>query len=177
MIAIRPEQSADAAAIRALTQAAFAGHPHSEGAEPAIIDLLRQHGDLSLSLVAEERGEIVGHVAFSPATLSDGSKGWLALGPISVLPARQGEGIGRRLIEEGEKRLRTRGAKGIALLGDPALYARLGFIQETPLRLEGPLAPYFQVLPFTRHIPAAEVGFAPAFAMAAEQGRDEASDR
>lgn len=160
---IRPERPGDAPAIRHVTEAAFAGHPHSEGAEPAIVDALRAQGDLALSLVADAAGEVVGHVAFSRAILSDGGEGWLALGPIGVLPQRQGEGVGRALVEAGAAHWRTAGANGVVLLGDPALYGRFGFVRGTPLHIEGPLAGYFQVLPFTDAIPAASVTFAPAF--------------
>ena len=168
---VRVEQPGDEAAIRRVTQAAFAGHPHSEGTEPAIVDALRGDGDCVLSLVAEDAGEIVGHVAFSPARLSSGEEGWLALGPISVLPQRQGQGIGRALVEGGIARLREAGASGIVLLGDPALYARFGFARETPLHITGPLAGYFQALPFTAEVPAAAVDFAPAFRLARVRNR------
>jgi len=88
---IRTEQPGDEPAIHHVTEAAFADHPHSEGTEPAIVDALRTSGDLALSLVAEEGGAIVGHVAFSRAILSGGEGGWYTLGPISVLPEQQGE--------------------------------------------------------------------------------------
>ena len=162
-VAIRAERAGDEAAIHRLTQAAFNGHPHSDGTEPAMVAALRQRGELSLSLVAEDGARIVGHAAFSPVTLSDGEEGWLALGPISVDPARQGEGIGRALVEAGAAQLRDGGAKGVVLDGDPELYRRFGFRRDTPLFIEGPLAPYFQALPFTDRPPAASVTFAPAF--------------
>jgi predicted N-acetyltransferase YhbS len=168
---IRPERPDDEAAIRRVTEAAFTGHPHSEGTEPAIVDALRADGDLVLSLVAESDGEVVGHVAYSHATLSDGGEGWLALGPISVDPARQGEGIGRALVEAGAAHWRDAGASGVVLLGDPALYGRFGFVRGTPLHIVGPLAEYFQVLPFTDPIPAASVAFAPAFSQARVRNR------
>lgn len=171
MIDLRPERAGDETAIFAVTEAAFTGHPHSEGTEPYIVDALRADGDLLLSLVAEDADAIVGHVAFSPATLSDGSVGWWTLGPISVAPDRQGEGIGRALIEDGARRARDAGAKGIILLGDPALYARFGFVTDTPISLDGPLAPYLQVLAFGPDIPAATVCFAPAFSMVKVKNR------
>lgn len=161
----------DEAAIHRVTERAFIDHPHSEGTEPAIVDALRAYGDLTLSLVAEADGEIVGHVAFSPAELSNGDGGWLALGPISVAPERQGRGVGRALVEAGTAALRDAGASGVVLLGDPELYGRLGFVRETPLHIEGPLAPYFQVMAFTDAIPAAHVGFAPAFRLARPRNR------
>ncbi len=168
---IRQERPGDGAAIFAVTEAAFTGHPHSEGTEPYIVDALRADGDLLASLVADDGGEIVGHVAYSPALLSDGSEGWWVLGPISVLPARQGEGLGRMLVEHGSNLARERGAKGVILLGDPVLYGRFGFRQDTRIRLDGPLAPYLQVLAFTDPVPDASVGFAPAFAQARVEDR------
>jgi putative acetyltransferase len=160
---IRAERPGDEAAIRGVTRAAFAGHPHSDGNEPAIVDALRADGDLALSLVADEGGAIVGHAAFSPAQLSGGEPGWLTLGPLSVLPDRQGRGTGRALVEAGLARLRDAGARGIVVLGDPELYGRFGFLRGTPLGIAGPLAGYFQVLPFTSRIPAATVDFAAGF--------------
>jgi putative acetyltransferase len=164
--AIRPERPGDEPAIHRVTEAAFTGHPHSEGTEPAIVDALRESGDLRLSLVAEDKGGIVGHIAYSDAVLSGGESGWLTLGPISVDPARQGEGIGRALIEAGTVHWRAAGAEGLVLLGNPALYSRFGFVRGTPLHIEGPLAEYFQVLPFTDAIPASSVTFSPAFELA-----------
>lgn len=160
---IRAERPGEESAIHRVTELAFANHPHSEGTEPAIVEILRATGELTLSLVAEVDGEIVGHVAFSPALLSNGAEGWQTLGPISVHPDWQHQGIGRALIEAGAAHWRAAGARGIVLLGSPDLYSRFGFVRGTPLRLEGPLAPYFQVLAFSDEIPAASVEFAPAF--------------
>jgi putative acetyltransferase len=168
---IRVERPGDEPAIHRVTEAAFTGHPHSEGTEPAIVDALRADGDLALSLVAEEKDEIVGHVAFSRAILSGGEQGWFALGPISVLPEKQGRGIGRALVEAGAAHWRAAGAQGVVLLGDPALYSRFGFVKGTPLYIEGPLADYFQVLPFTEAIPASSVTFARAFRAARVRDR------
>ena len=169
---IRPEQAGDEAAIHAVTEAAFAGHPHSEGTEPAIVDALRADGDLTLSLVAlDAAGAVAGHAAFSAAILSTGEPGWEVLGPISVRPALHGQGIAHAMLEEAERILRDRGAKGIVLLGDPALYARLGFTRDTPLHVAGPLAQYFQARHFVDAVPAASVSFAPAFALARVKDR------
>ncbi|MBW8285268.1 MAG: GNAT family N-acetyltransferase, partial [Rhizobium sp.] len=99
-------------AIVVPTAAAFAGHPHSDGSEPQIIERLRRLGKLTLSLVAEDDGKIVGHVAFSPVTLSGGEGGWYGLGPISVAPGRQRGGIGSTLIKTGLAKLEAQGASG-----------------------------------------------------------------
>ena len=98
---IRQERRGDEVAIHDLTAVAFADHPHGDGSEPIIVKRLRDAGALQLSLVAEEAGEILGHVAFSPVTISGEDLGWLGLGPVSVLPARQGQGIGSALIRAG----------------------------------------------------------------------------
>lgn len=169
---IRPEQAGDEAAIHAVTEAAFAGHPHSEGTEPAIVDALRSDGDLTLSLVAlDGEGAVVGHAVFSAAILSNGEQGWEVLGPISVSPALHGQGIARAMLAEAERILRDRGAKGIVLLGDPVLYARLGFTRETPLHITGALAEYFHARHFVGEVPDASVSFAPAFALARVKDR------
>lgn len=168
---IREERPGDEAAIHRVTEAAFTDHPHSEGTEPAIVDALRADGDLVLSLVTEADGELVGHVAFSCAILSGGEQGWFALGPISVSPEHQGRGVGRALVETGVAHLKAKGAQGVVLLGDPQLYSRFGFVRDTSLHITGPLAEYFQVLPFTADIPASSVTFAPAFRQARVRNR------
>ena len=86
---IRTETPADAAAIEALTIAAFAQSSHNSHAEQFIVRALRAAEALTLSLVAEEDGSLVGHAALSPVSISDGSQGWHGLGPISVLPQWQ----------------------------------------------------------------------------------------
>lgn len=169
---IREETAADVGAIRAVTTAAFTDHPHSAGAEPAIVAQLRENGDLALSLVVlDEGGAIVGHAAWSPAHLSTGDKGWMTLGPISVVPERQRQGVGRALIKAGNARLLERGASGVVLLGEPGYYERFGFRRDTALFITGLLARYFQALPFLAHVPAAEVSFVPAFELVALRDR------
>ncbi len=152
-----------AAAIRALTLRAFAGHPYSDGDEANVIDRLREEGDLVLSLVAVEGANILGQATYSAARLSNGEEGWMVLGPISVEPERQGEGIGRALMEAGEAEMRARGAKGITVLGDPQIYSRFGYRQHTPLRLDGELGEYLQVKSLGAPIPSATISYAPAF--------------
>lgn len=146
---VRPEQDRDIDAIRALTETAFKSAPHADGTEHLIIDRLRAVGALTLSLVAEVDGVVVGHVAFSPVTVSDGSAGWYGLGPISVDPSRQGEGIGGRLIREGLDRLKALGATGCVLLGDPAYYSRFGFAADPKLMLDGVPPEYFMRVAFS----------------------------
>ncbi|WAT16984.1 N-acetyltransferase [Aurantiacibacter sp. MUD11] len=161
--AIREEQAGDEPAIRALVERAFAGHPYSDGDEAEVIDRLRRDGELLLSLVAEQDGEIIGQVTYSEARLSNGETGWMVVGPVAVAPARQGEGVGRALMEAGEAAMKERGARGITVLGDPALYARFGYRQGTPMTLAGELGEYLQVKSFGAPIPAAAISYAPAF--------------
>ena len=106
-ILIRPETPADAAAISALTTAAFAGAEHSDGTEAQIIERLRAANALLLSLVAERDGQILGHVAFSDVTIGGHDRGWVGLGPVSVAPGAQAGGIGSALIRAGLARLQT----------------------------------------------------------------------
>ncbi len=160
---IREERAGDEAAIRATTLRAFEGHPYSDGDEADVIERLRADGDLLLSLVAEDDGTIIGQVTYSTARLSNGDEGWMVIGPIAVEPSRQGEGIGRALMDAGERAMQARGAKGITVLGDPQLYGRFGYIQHTPLKLAGELGEFMQVKSFGAPIPDVEIGYAPAF--------------
>lgn len=160
---IRPERPQDIAAVHALTREAFANAPHRDGTEQDIIDALRAAGALSVSLVAEDEDALVGHVALSPVTLSDGSEGWYGLGPISVAPAQQGRGVGSALMRAALSALRERAAAGCVLLGDPAYYGRFGFRADSRLRLPGVPAEYFQAVLLDGTWPDADVGYHPAF--------------
>ncbi|WP_321813109.1 MULTISPECIES: N-acetyltransferase [unclassified Paraburkholderia] len=162
-IQIRDELPADIPAIRALTEAAFLHAPHTSHTEQFIVDALQAAGELAVSLVAVDGGEVVGHVALSPVALSDGSTGWFGLGPISVAPARQREGLGSRLVERALDVLRARRAAGCVLLGDPAYYRRFGFTPEPTLVLPGVPAEYFQAIALNGPIPTATVRFSDAF--------------
>ena len=164
MIAIRPERPEDADGIRSITRLAFAGMKHANGSEHLLIGKLRDAGDLALSLVAEDDDEeIIGHIAFSPVTISDGTEGWFGLGPVSVLPEHQGQGVGETLVRRGLNNMRVAGAKGIVLLGDPEYYARFGFEHDPKLVYPGPPAEYFQRLVFKGQPPTGTVRYAPPF--------------
>jgi len=160
---IRPERPEDATTIHALTDAAFKGMWFSDGAEPRIIDVLRAAGALTLSLVATEGSDILGHVAFSPVTLDGAAGDWYGLGPVSVWPARQRTGLGQALIREGLQRLQALGAGGCVLLGDPAYYCRFGFESDPGLYNAGAPPGAFQRLSLRGAPPAGEVRFHPAF--------------
>jgi putative acetyltransferase len=160
---IRPETPSDEVAIEQLTRRAFLSHPHSRQTEPFIIRGLRAGRALSLSLVAEQAGRVVGHIAFSPVTISDGSAGWYGVGPVSVDPPWQRRGIGRALIESGLAELRNRGAQGCVLVGDPAFYGRFGFGNNSVLVLAGVPREFFLALSFGDASPRGDVRFHPAF--------------
>ncbi|WP_329856589.1 N-acetyltransferase [Stenotrophomonas muris] len=164
---IRPESSNDRASIHALTEAAFRDVPHSSQTEQFIVDALRSRGELSLSLVAEKDGQVVGHIALSPVTISDGSTGWFGLGPISVLPDWQGQGIGAALMHAALGALREQDAQGCVVLGEPAYYGRFGFRAEPGLVLPGVPPEYFQALCLRPPMAQGEVSYSTAFEAAA----------
>lgn len=160
---IRYETQNDISEIHELTAAAFLNAPHTDHTEQFIVDALRDSGALTLSLVAEEGEKIVGHVALSPVSISDGSSGWFGLGPISVSPERQGNGIGTLLMNRAIELLREQGASGCVLLGDPNYYSRFGFKPEKGLILTGVPPEYFQALSFSSPMPCSTVTYHPAF--------------
>ncbi|GAB3546947.1 N-acetyltransferase [Noviherbaspirillum agri] len=162
-IIVRPETSADIRAIREVTIAAFATLDISSHTEQFIIDALRAANALTLSLVAEVDGKVTGHIAFSPVTVSDGSSNWHGLGPLSVLPAYQRQGIGKVLMEEGLSRLKDMGAQGCCLVGHPDYYRKFGFRNTPELVLEGVPPQVFLVLSFDGRVPHGKVIFHEAF--------------
>lgn len=163
-IRIRPEAADDAGAIEAVTRAAFLDAPHTSHTEQFVLDALRRAGRLSIALVAELRGEIVGHVAVSPVSISDGSSGWFGLGPISVLPRLQRRGAGSLLMREALRILREAGASGCVLLGDPVYYRRFGFRPVAGLVLPDVPPEYFQALSFVAPCPQGVVSYHESFA-------------
>ncbi|MBN1125547.1 MAG: N-acetyltransferase [Sedimentisphaerales bacterium] len=134
---IRDEVESDFVAIFEITKAAFATLAISNHTEQHIIHALRAAGALTISLVAEMDGNVVGHIAFSPVTISDGSPDWYGLGPISVLPEYQKQGIGKALMRKGLSRLKALGARGCVLVGDPHYYEQFGFRSGPELTHEG----------------------------------------
>jgi putative acetyltransferase len=162
-IEIRNETAADVAAIEAVTIAAFLHAPHTSHAEQLIVDALRNAGQLTVSLVASADGTVVGHVAISPVSISDGATGWYGLGPISVAPEYQRRGIGSRLMREALRVLREHGAIGCVLLGEPGYYSRFGFRVDPNLTLPGVPVEYFQAISFGASYPQGIVSYHSAF--------------
>jgi putative acetyltransferase len=160
---IRKETAADIDAINEVTIEAFNTLPISQHTEQFIIKALRKAGVLTISLVAEMNGRVVGHIAFSPIIISDGTAGWFGLGPISVLPKYHRQGIGTAMMNEGLAELKKLGAKGCALVGDPNYYHRFGFKNVPQLIHEGIPQEVFLILPFTKNIPKGTVTFHESF--------------
>jgi putative acetyltransferase len=161
---IRPETPQDIRAIEQITVAAFDGKWYSDQTEYLVITRLREAGALSVSLVAEMGGKVVGHVAFSVVTINGEDIGWYGLGPVSVSPELQKQGIGSKLIMEGLLQIREMGAKGCVLEGDPDYYQRFGFKSYPGLFYEGaPDQKYFMALPFYADVPDGKVEFHRAF--------------
>ena len=162
-IIIRPETPADAEAISDVTVAAFATLEVSQHTEQFVIGALREAGALTISLVAELDGQVVGHIAFSPVSMSDGTAGWFGLGPVSVLPELQRQGIGKALIREGLARLQALGASGCCLVGHPEYYRQFGFVNPDGLAHEGVPPEVFFTLSFSGRVPQGAVNFHEAF--------------
>jgi putative acetyltransferase len=116
---IRGETPADFAAVRELVAAAF-----QRPDEALLVDRLHLTGEGVISLVAVDGGEIVGHILFSRMAAPFRA---LGLGPVSVKPNRQHEGIGSQLIRTGLEQAREAGWQGVFVVGDPKLYTRFGF--------------------------------------------------
>lgn len=162
-LVIRPEIPSDIAGIRALTSRAFEGLAYSDGTEAEIIDRLRSAGGLAVSLAAFRSGKLVGHVAFSPAVATWDAQGWFALGPISVAPDQQRQGIGKRLIAEGLSRLQASGGKGCILVGNPAYYRQSGFALAPQYCPPTQPPDYFMIRALGEDQPCGQFEFHPAF--------------
>ena len=162
-IIIRDEIDADVDEITEVTVAAFKTLKISNHTEQFIVEALRANNALTVSLVAEVDGHVVGHVAFSSVTISDGTRNWYGLGPVSVLPEYQRKGIGKSLILEGISRLKDLNAKGCCLVGHPDYYRKLGFKNVSGFVYEGVPQEVFLAMSFDGQIPQGTVNFHDAF--------------
>jgi putative acetyltransferase len=162
-IIIRRETDADIGAISDVTVSAFKTLEISNHTEQFIIAALRATKALTVSLVADMDGRVVGHIAFSPVTISDGTRNWYGLGPVSVLPEYQRQGIGKALIKEGLSRLKGVSARGCCLVGHPDYYKKFGFKNMPGLVHEGVPPEVFLALSFDGHTPQGTVTFHQGF--------------
>jgi len=167
---IRDETDADIGAITEVTIAAFESLQISNHTEQFIIEALRADKALTVSLVAELDGRIIGHIAFSPVTISDGTRNWYGLGPVSVSPEHQHKGVGKALIQEGLSRLKDLNAQGCCVVGHPEYYRKFGFRNIPGLVLEGVPREVFFALSFGGHTPEGTVTFHDGFKADGQQG-------
>ncbi len=163
MLIIRTEQTKDFKAIEQLTEVAFKPMPYAAGNEQFIADKLRKAGKLTISLVAEVDGVIVGHVAFSPVSIDGKDQQWFGVGPVAVSPEFQKSGVGSALMQQGIKQLKAKDARGCALLGDPNYYSRFGFNVDSTITLDDAPAEYFQSLRFNNDTSSGQIIFEQAF--------------
>jgi putative acetyltransferase len=169
-ITIRSETGADVDAITDVTIAAFKTLEISNHTEQFIIEALRTAKALTVSLVAEIDGRVIGHIAFSPVTISDGTPNWYGLGPVAVLPDYQRQGIGKALIQGGLSRLRDMNAQGCCLVGDPQYYRQFGFTNAPELELVNVPPEVFFALSLDGHPPQGSVTFHDGFKADGQQG-------
>ena len=128
---IRAEEQSDIPLVRSLHRSAF-----PTAAEADLVDALRASGHLLVSLVAMDTSQLVGHVAFSPVSISDASPVGAGLAPVAVLPAHQQRGFGARLIRAGIEACRDIGIDYVVVLGEPSYYQRFGFVSASESKLE-----------------------------------------
>jgi putative acetyltransferase len=162
-VVIRTETAADVPAIEAVTISAFLNSSHTSHTEQFIVAALRNAGLLTISLVADAEGTVIGHVAVSPVTISDGACGWFGLGPVAVAPDHQCRGVGSRLMHAALRILREQGAAGCVLLGEPKFYRRFGFQADPNLILPDVPPEYFQAISFDSSRPRGTVTYHEAF--------------
>jgi len=157
---IRQEIEGDEQAIAEVVARAFEGKPYADDNDAKIVGALRDAGALVLSLVATHKGQIIGQVALSPATIGAGR--YLCVGPLAVLPEHQRKGVGTALMSHALGVAQVYGRDGVVLQGDPNYYGRFGFEVFPGVTYAGEGAEYIQVLPW-RGPPSGEVTFHAAF--------------
>ena len=162
-IIIRTEEPLDVSAIGRVIVEAFGNTPHSERTEQFIVRDLRLASGLTVSVVAEAHGHVVGHLAVSPVRIGNGVDRWFGVGPISVHPARQGKGIGTQLMNAALEQLRAPSANGCVVLGKPRYYGGFGFSDVAGRALPSVPAEYFQAVVLGSIAPQGEVSYHQAF--------------
>ncbi|MCA0432448.1 MAG: N-acetyltransferase [Proteobacteria bacterium] len=160
---IRNETAADIPAISHVVTEALLLLPQSTGTEARIVERLRADRALALSLVAEEEGQVIGHLAASAARIGP-QEGWGLIGPLAVLPSRHRQGIGSALMAEALNRLRAT-SRGAALVGNPAYYGRFGFRAFPGFGVAGCPPEVVLALPFDGIAPHGELIHHPAFGL------------
>ncbi|HEV2897945.1 MAG TPA: N-acetyltransferase [Pseudaminobacter sp.] len=133
MMSIRTATPRDRDAIRLVEEHAF-----GQQTEAGLVDALVTGGDAVVELVAEDDGQVVGHILFSRLFVTKDGKSFpaVALAPLAVEPAFHGAGIGGALIREAHLKLKAAGEKLSVVLGDPAYYGRFGYSHERAAKFE-----------------------------------------
>lgn len=160
---IRDEIPSDIPAIARVVTEAMRLLPQATGTEAAIVERLRAAGAMTLSLVAEEDGAVIGHLAASDARVGT-EDGWGLIGPLAVAPPRRLQGVGSALMAEALRRLRKT-CRGAVLVGDPGYYRRFGFRSFPRLTVEGCPPEVVLALPFGDAEPVGEMIHHPAFGL------------
>jgi putative acetyltransferase len=124
MLSIRAATARDREAIRKVEEQAF-----GQDAEAGLVDALVAGGDTVAELVAEDEGQVVGHILFSRIFVTNEAEEFpaVALAPLAVAPSFHGTGIGGALIRAGHVKLKRAGEALSVVLGDPAYYGRFGY--------------------------------------------------
>jgi putative acetyltransferase len=160
ILAIRPEVQSDASAIRRVHERAFARKEEAD-----LLEALRRHGSVVISLAAEEGRDIIGHALLSKMEAPFRA---LGLAPVAVLPEHQGKGVGSALIDEGLRQARLQGWEGVFVVGEPRYYARFGFDAAKAAGFTSPYAgSYFMALALQGTelpVTTGRVDYAPPFA-------------
>jgi predicted N-acetyltransferase YhbS/ubiquinone/menaquinone biosynthesis C-methylase UbiE len=175
-VSVRLENAGDLEAVREVNRLAFGRED-----EARLVDALRAGGFARLSLVAEEGGRVVGHLLFSdlPIATHQGTVDGLALAPLAVIPARQGQGIGKLLVREGLRLCAERGHRIVVVLGHPSYYPRFGFSARLAEPLKAPFAGEsfmaLELVPGALQGVAGAVRYPPPFGLEADRGTSPAA--
>ncbi len=168
-LVIRAAVAADGEAIDRIIRAAFARTRFGHQGEAELVPMVEADGHLLVSLVAEAEGEIAGHMLFSRMDVEADGAAMTAggLAPVSVVPERQGRGIGSALIRAGLEDLRARGVAMSFVLGSVSYYARFGYSPRLAARFASPFAgPHFMAMMLDSDAPwplGGRADYAPAF--------------
>ncbi|KTE40757.1 MULTISPECIES: GNAT family N-acetyltransferase [unclassified Sphingopyxis] len=148
-IVIRPARAEDGEAIDQVIRAAFASTEFGHQGEAELLRMIEADGDVMVSLVAEADGVAVGHVLFSQMDVEADGRAIAAAGlaPVSVVPDRQGQGVGDALIRAGLNALRDQGVAMSFVLGHESYYPRFGYSPDLAARFASPFAgPHFMAM-------------------------------
>ena len=129
MVIIRREIPEDMDSIRYVNEQAF-----GQKEEAKLVEKLRNRDVVTLSLVAVQDEQIVGHILFSPVTVESDCSNFeaIALAPMAVLPEYQHQGVGSQLVQFGLKECRNLGHEVVVVLGHSDYYPRFGFVPARP---------------------------------------------